>query len=125
MSGPKNAILTIAADGVGFVSAALGGFLTFAPLTGGRLLGLTDTDSGCRRVLGIADLALGITIIAGRSSHRQWSAVAARAVLHLLFAREYVRNGRRHSAAAMCALFVIDSGIAIGLRRVSHHSDDR
>ena len=82
----------------------------------GRRLGLTDTDVRRRRMLGTTDLALGITILAGRSSRRRWLAVAARALLHLLFAREYLRNGRRQSAVAMCALFVVDAGIAWGLR---------
>ncbi|WP_441903098.1 hypothetical protein [Microbacterium sp.] len=78
---------------------------------------MTDTDIVGRRALGTADLGLGITIIAGRSSRWRWRAVAARALLHLLFAREYVRNSRRRSAVAMCALFIIDAGIAIGLRK--------
>jgi hypothetical protein len=116
MSVSKHAILTIAADGAGVVSAALGGFLTIAPLTGGRWLGLVDTDVICRRVLGTADPVLGITIIAGRSSRWRWRAVAARALLHLLFAREYMRNSRRDNAVTMCALFVIDAGITFGLR---------
>ncbi|MGO1628838.1 MULTISPECIES: hypothetical protein [unclassified Microbacterium] len=113
----KGASLAFAADGVGAVSVALGGFLSVAPLTSGRWLGLTDTDIVGRRALGTADLGLGITIIAGRSSRWRWRAVAARALLHLLFAREYVRNSRRRSAVAMCALFIIDAGIAIGLRK--------
>lgn len=112
----KNAILTIAADAVGTVSAALGGLLTIAPVAGGPWLGLPETDAGCRRMLGTADLALGVAILAGRSSHRRWTVVAARALLHLLFAREYMRNRSRRSAVAMCALFVIDAGIALGLR---------
>ena len=114
----KGASLAFAADGVGAVSVALGGFLSVAPLTSGRWLGLTDTDIVGRRALGTADLGLGITIIAGRSSRWRWRAVAARALLHLLFAREYVRNSRpaqrRRDAAA---LFIIDAGIAIGLRK--------
>ncbi|WP_344230427.1 hypothetical protein [Citricoccus alkalitolerans] len=113
----KNAILTIAADGVGAVSASLGGFLTITPLRAGRWLGLADTDVKRRRVLGTADLALGITIIVGRSSRWQWRAVAIRALLHLAFAREYKRNNGRHKAVAMCALLIIDAGIAIGLRK--------
>lgn len=117
MLASKIATLTVAADGVGAVSASLGGFLTVAPLTGGRRLGITNTDIKHRRLLGVADLVLGIAIIAGRSSPRRWRAVAARALLHLLFAREYMRSNRRHSAVAMYALFVIDAGIAIGLRQ--------
>ncbi|WGW10640.1 hypothetical protein LWF01_10875 [Saxibacter everestensis] len=116
MCASRNGVLTIAADGVGAVSASLGGILTIAPLTGGRWLGLTDTPVNCRRVLGTADLALGITIIASRPSRWRWRAVAARSLLHLVFAREYKRTSRRHNAVAMCALFVIDAGIAIGLR---------
>lgn len=116
MSNSKNAALTIAADGVGSVSTVLGGLLAIAPLRGGRLLGLTDTDVKRRRVLGTADLALGLTIISGRSSRWRWRAVAIRALLHLLFAREYRKNSRRGSAVAMSALFVIDAGIACGLR---------
>lgn len=112
----KSTIFTIAADGVGVISAALGGVLTIAPFTGGRWLGLADTDVKRRRVLGTADLALGITIIVGRSSRWRWRAVAARAVLHLLFAREYVRNSRRRNTVAMYVLFIVDAGIAIGLR---------
>lgn len=112
----RNPSLTVAADGVGAVSAALGGLLTIAPVMSGRWLGLTDTDVERRRLLGTADIALGVMIIAGRSSRWRWRAVAARALLHLLFAREYLRNGRGHSAAAMCTLFVVDAGIAIGLR---------
>jgi len=120
MSTSKKAALTIAADGVGSVSAALGGLLTIAPLTAGRWLGLTGTTVTRRRALGTADLALGITIIAGRSQRWRWGAVAARALLHLLFAREYVQNSRRRSAVAMCALFLIDAGIALGLREERH-----
>ncbi len=116
MPASKNDILPIAADGVGAVSAVLGGILTIAPLAGGRWLGLTDADVKRRRVLGTADLALGITIIAGRSSRWRWRTVGIRALLHLLFAHEYMRNNRRHNAVAMCALFIIDAGIAIGLR---------
>lgn len=116
MPASTNAIFAIAADGVGAVSAALGSFLTITPLMGGRWLGLADTDVKRRRVLGTADLALGIAIIVGRSSRWRWCAVAIRALLHLLFAREYMRNRRRHHAVAMCALFIIDAGIAIGLR---------
>lgn len=120
MPALENAELTVAADGVGAVSAALGGLLLIAPPTGGRWLRLTDTEVRRRRVLGGADLALGITIIVGRSSPWRWRAVGARAVLHLLFAREYVRSSRRHHAVAMCALFVIDAGIAVGLRGARH-----
>lgn len=112
----KIAIFTPTADAIGTVSAALGGLLTIAPSSGGRWLGLTGTDAKCRRMLGIADLVLGTTIIAGRSSRWRWQAVGARALLHLLFAREYMRNSRRPNAIAMCALFAIDAGIAIGLR---------
>lgn len=116
MQESENTVLTIAADGVGAVSTALGGLLVVAPRTGGRRLGLSGTSVSRRRVLGAADLGLGITIIAGRSSSWRWSAVAARSLLHLLFAREYLRGGRRLAAAAMWALFVIDAGIAAGLR---------
>ena len=105
MATSKNAALTIAADGVGAVSAVLGGLLTIAPLRGGRWLGLADTTVERRRALGTADLALGITIIASRSSRWRWGVVTARALLHLLFAREYLDNGRRRNAVAMCALF--------------------
>ena len=121
MPEPKDIIFTIAADGVGAVSAALGGLLAIAPLTGGRWLRLTDTEVQTRQVLGVADLALGLTIIAGRSSHRRWQAMSARAALHLLFAREYMQSGRRQNAIAMCTLFAIDAGIAVGLRR-AHRS---
>lgn len=96
---------------------ALGCLLAVAPRQGGRWLGLTDTPLGARRALGAVDVALGVAILGGRSSSRRWMAVATRALLHLLFAREYVRNERRNSALAMCALFVLDSAIANGLRR--------
>lgn len=121
MPEPKDIIFTIAADGVGAVSSALGGLLTIAPLTGGRWLRLTDTEVHTRRILGVADLGLGLAIIAGRSSHWRWQVVGARAVLHLLFAREYMQSGRRQNAIAMCSLFAIDAGIAVGLRR-AHQS---
>lgn len=117
MPEPKDVIFTIAADGVGAASAALGGLLTIAPLSGGRWLRLTDTEVRTRRVLGAADLTLGLTIIAGRSSHRRWQIVGARAVLHLLFAREYMQSGRWQNAMAMWSLFAIDAGIAVGLRQ--------
>ncbi|GAB3537369.1 hypothetical protein GCM10027403_21400 [Arthrobacter tecti] len=116
MPATRNAILTIAADGVGAVSAALGGLLTVAPLTGGRWLDLARTDVGYRRVLGTADLVLGITILAGRSSPWRWRAVAARSLLHLLFGHEYMQQGRRRNTVTMFALFVIDAVIAIRLR---------
>lgn len=125
MSTSKNTALTTAADGVGAVSAVLGGLLTIAPFTGGRWLGLTGTTVECRRALGTADLALGITIIAGRSSRWRWRAVAVRALLHLLFAREYMQNSRRGNAVAMCALFVIDAGIAFRLREESRSTANR
>lgn len=120
MSVSKNTIVAVAADGVGVVSVCLGGFLTVAPHVGGRRLGLSDTDSKRRRALGAADLVLGIAIIASRSSPRRWRAVAARALFHLLFAREYMRSDRRHIAVAMCGLFVLDAGIAVGLRQERH-----
>lgn len=113
-------VVAIAADAVGLASAGLGGFLTVAPDAAGRRLGLTATRTTPRRVLGVIDLTLGLAIIAGRSSHRRWDAVAVRALLHLVFAREYVRADRRGAAVAMCALFVIDSGIALALRRSRH-----
>lgn len=112
--------LTTAADGVGALSAVLGGLLAVAPHRGGRWLGLADSSVSCRRVLGAADLGLGVTIIAGRSSSWRWSAVAVRSLLHLCFAREYLRGGRRLAAAAMGALLVIDAGIAAGLREGRH-----
>lgn len=121
MPGPMGKTVIIAADGVGAVSTALGGLLTVAPRTGGRWLGLTGTGVPTRRVLGVADLALGLTIIASRASHRRWQVVGARAALHLLFAREYMQSGRQQNAVAMCALFAADTGIALGLRR-AHRS---
>lgn len=121
MPGPKDIIFTIAADGVGAVSAALGGILALAPLTGGPWLGLTDTEVQTRRIFGVADLGLGLAIIAGRSSHWRWQVVGARAVLHLLFAREYMQSGRRQHSIAMCSLFALDAGVAVGLRR-AHQS---
>lgn len=125
MRGSKTAMLTVAADGVGVVSAALGGYLTVAPQTGGRRLGLTATDAAGARTLGAADFALGVTIIAGRSSRWRWRAVAARSLLHLVFAREYARSNHQRSAVAMCALFVVDAGIARGLREERQRSDSR
>ncbi|SDD05597.1 hypothetical protein SAMN04489747_0061 [Auraticoccus monumenti] len=95
----------------------LGGLLGVFPHAGGRWLGLDGTDVARRRALGAADLGLGITIIAGRSAPWRWRAVAARSLLHLVFAGEYVRTGRRPAAVAMGALFLLDSGIAAGLRR--------
>ncbi|MDP3949490.1 hypothetical protein [Microbacterium sp.] len=64
----KSTSLTIAAGGVGAVSTVLGGLLAAAPHAGGRWLGLIGTSVNYRRALGIADLGLGITTIAGRSS---------------------------------------------------------
>ncbi|MGJ9414277.1 hypothetical protein ACHAAC_16365 [Aeromicrobium sp. CF4.19] len=116
----EKTVLTIAADGVGTASTVLGGLLAVAPRTGGRWLGLADTSVTGRRALGTADLGLGITIMAARSSRRRWRAVLARSLLHLVFAREYVRTGRRDNAVAMGALFVLDAGIATGLREEGH-----
>ncbi len=112
----RKTTLTVAADGVGVVSVGLGGCLTVAPGPAGQRLGLAETSVERRRVLGTADLVLGATILAGRSSPWRWRAVATRSLLHLLFADEYRRHGRRRNAVAMCALFVIDAGVAIGLR---------
>lgn len=109
-------LLTLAADGVGVVSLTLGGLLVTAPRRAGEALGLTASTVSRRRTLGTADTLLGSAILASRASPRRWSAVAARAVLHLLFAQEYVRAGRRTLALAMDALFVTDAGIALGLR---------
>ncbi|MGJ9421176.1 hypothetical protein [Aeromicrobium sp. CF3.5] len=117
-----DAALTTAADGVGAASTVLGGLLAVAPQAGGRWLGLADTSVAERRALGTADLGLGITIIAARSSRRRWCAVSARSLLHLVFARTYLRTGRRDHAAAMCALFVVDAGIAMGLREESREA---
>ncbi|MDQ0727842.1 hypothetical protein [Microbacterium sp. W4I20] len=117
MRAPSNALLCLAADGVGTVSAVLGGLLTFAPETGRRWLGLTGTGVARTRVLGAADLSLGIAIIATRSSRSRWRAVACRSLLHLVFAGEYVRGDHRRSAMAMCVLFVLDAGIAVALRK--------
>jgi hypothetical protein len=116
MRAPSNALLSVAADVVGTVSAVLGGLLTFAPDAGRRWLGLTGTGVARSRALGAADLGLGIAIIAGRSSRSRWRVVAARSLLHLVFAREYVRGDHRRSALAMCALFILDASIAAGLR---------
>ncbi|MGO2113054.1 MAG: hypothetical protein ACTH31_15725 [Pseudoclavibacter sp.] len=80
------------------------------------MLGLSGSEPKSRRALGIADLTLGAAIIAGRASHGRWRTVAVRSLLHLVFAREYARGGRRPGAVAMCALFVIDGSIAIALR---------
>lgn len=63
-------------------------------------------------MLGTADLPLGIAIIAGRSSPQRWRTVAARSLLHLVFAREYMRNSRKRHAVVLRALFTIDAGIA-------------
>lgn len=116
MRAPSNALLSAAADAVGAVSVGLGGLLAFFPSTGRQWLGLAGTGVTRSRVLGAADLGLGIAIIASRSSRSRWRAVAARSLLHLVFAREYVRDDRRRSAVAMCALFIIDADIAVGLR---------
>lgn len=116
MRASTTTVITMAADGVGAASMVLGGLLSVAPRTGGRWLGLAGTGAGYRRALGGADVVLGTTVIAGRSSSWRWRAVAARSLFHLVFAREYVRGGRRRHAAAMCALFVLDAGIATGLR---------
>ncbi|WP_341975415.1 hypothetical protein LTA6_000029 [Microbacterium sp. LTA6] len=116
MHVPKTTFITVAADAVGVVSAVLGGLLAFTPYMAGRWLGLADTSVNGRRTLGAVDLSLGIAIIAGRTTRWRWCAVAVRSLLHLVFAREYARNGRRISAFAMCALFGIDAGITIALR---------
>lgn len=108
--------MTVTADCVGAVSIILGGLLAVAPTTGGRWLGLAATDASRTRALGAADLGLGVAIMAGRSSRSRWAAVAARSVLHLLFASAYLKNGRVPGAAGMCALFVVDAAIAAGLR---------
>lgn len=109
--------LTVAADAVGAVSMILGGPLAAAPRRGARRLELDATSEARARALGAADLGLGVAILAGRSASRRWAAVAARSALHLAFASEYVRSDRARAAAAMCALFAIDAGVASGLRR--------
>lgn len=127
MKGPADAVRTaptIAGDVVGTASAALGGLLAFAPHTGGRWLGLARTDRRKNRVLGTLDLGLGVAIIASRSTHWRWSAVAARSLLHLGFAHQYALNRRPRCAAAMCALFAIDAGIAISLKKAPATSQD-
>ncbi len=123
MPAQKDSLLAIAADGIGAVSITLGCLLTAAPLAGGRWLGLTDTGVERQRLLGISDLVLGITIMSGRSSGWRWRAVAARALLHLLFAHEYRRTSRRQGAVAMIALFAFDAGIALGLRKAAHSTE--
>lgn len=112
----SNALLSAAADGVGTVSVGLGGLLAFFPRTGRRWLGLTGTGVTRSRVLGAADVVLGVAIIASRSSRSRWCAVAVRSLLHLVFAREYLRGDHQRSAMAMCVLFIIDASIAVGLR---------
>lgn len=116
--------LTVAADAVGAASTILGGLLTFAPRTGGRRLGLARTGVPRTQALGAADLSLGVAIIAGRSARWRWSAVVARSLLHIEFARQYARNGHALGATAMCVLFAIDAGIAVGLHMV-RCDDDR
>ena len=94
----------------------LGGLLVSAPRRGALWLGLDATSEARARALGAADLGLGVAILAGRSASWRWAAVAARSALHLAFASEYARSDRSHALGAMCALFVIDAGIAFGLR---------
>ncbi len=115
MHTSKNSF-TSAADAVAAVSMVLGSFLALAPHTAARRLGLPVVNERRHRRLGLADLGLGVTIIAGRSAQWRWIAVAARSALHLVFAREYLRSGNRVGAVAMGMLFLIDAGIANGVR---------
>lgn len=108
--------LTAAADVVGAVSVLLGGLLLAAPRMSGRWLGLSDTTVAGRRALGAADVGLGVTIMAGRSTPWRWRAVAARSALHLVFAVAYARGGRTGHVVGMTALFAIDASVAAGLR---------
>lgn len=107
---------TAAADVVGAVSTVLGGVLLLPGDAGGRWLGLEKVDGRRRRELGALDLGLGIAILASRATTSRWAIVAARTLLHLVFAREYVRAGNRIAAGGMGALFAVDAGIAVSLR---------
>ncbi|MFC7400776.1 hypothetical protein [Citricoccus sp. GCM10030269] len=116
MRTPK-ATFTTAADAVGAVSTVLGTLLVVAPQTAARRLSLPGSRDKRHRALGAADLGLGIAIMASRSAQWRWTTVAARSLLHLVFAREYLYAGNRLGAGAMGLLFVVDGGIAYGLRR--------
>ncbi|GGA60276.1 hypothetical protein GCM10011490_08070 [Pseudoclavibacter endophyticus] len=115
----SKAAVTTAADAVGAVSTVLGSLLVLTPNTAARQLRLPGSRENRHRALGAADLGLGIAILVGRSAQWRWIAVAARSLLHLVFAREYFRGGNRVGAGAMGMLFVIDAGIANGLRETN------
>lgn len=98
----------------------IGAALTLAPARTAAVLGLADRR-GQARALGLADLALGPGLLAGRP---RWPWMAARASLNFVIAGRYRARARaapdlrraRVGAAAMTALTVVDAASAVMLR---------
>ncbi|GAA2176234.1 hypothetical protein GCM10009846_29210 [Agrococcus versicolor] len=107
---------TVVVTGVGLVGVGFGTLLTAAPRRGGRWLRLDATSIRRRRTLGIVDLTLGVAILGMRGSRRRWLPLAAHSVMHLPYAREYLRDRRPVGAAVMCGLLAFDAVVAVAAR---------
>ncbi len=105
-----------ATDAAGVVSIGIGATLTLAPTPTATTLGLGDQPSWARAI-GLADLALGPGLLAGRP---RWPWMAARAALNIVIVRHYRARARGNpnarragaGAAAMTALTVVDAAVA-------------
>jgi hypothetical protein len=106
------------ATAVGAISAALGAVLLLAPDATGRLLGVRP-DPGLAAI-GVADVAIGVGLLAGRP---RWMWLLARAAANPPSAWWFARAGRRDggrgalvAAAAVAAVTVGDVATARTLR---------
>ena len=108
-----------ATDAAGVVTIAIGAALTLAPTLTTATLGLGN-QRGQARAIGLADLALGPGLLAGRP---RWPWMAARAALNMVIARQYHTGARvnpnprraRAGATAMTALTILNAAVAATL----------
>jgi hypothetical protein len=112
----RHPVTTVVVTGVGLVGVGFGTLLAVAPRRGGRWLRLDASSIRRRRTLGVVDLTLGVAILRMRGSRRRWLPLAAHSVMHLPYAREYLRGGRPVGAAIMCALLAFDAAVAVAAR---------
>ena len=109
-----------AATIAGVVTIGFGVALTVAPSRSALGLGLGDHPR-LARVIGLADLGLGLGLLASRP---RWPWMAARAIFNLALASHYQVESRqadvlgraRIGAVAMTALTLVDGGLAAALR---------
>ena len=112
-----------ATDGATLVTLGMGTALTLAPRPTASAIGLGGAAPGVR-LLGLADLALGLALAARRP---RWPWMMGRAVLNVVIAGRYRVAARAEpesrraklGAAGMAALTVFAGAVALTLRH--HH----